>query len=440
MSDLWYAGSVVVDITPPLGVYLAGHFNARQANGIHDPLTAQALVFALGEERLALVGCDLIGIPGELTSLVRERLQAALGLPPERLMLFATHTHAGPIMNAGWSEPRDEAYFHDLAARLAGAVIAAAGSLRPATLRVGWGHEDRISYNRRYLMKDGSIRTNPGVGNPEISRVDGPKDPTVGALFVLGAPASSRQAVDDPETHTEVQALLVNFACHLDVLGNGNFLFSADYPYALRQTLQAAYGKSLVIPFANGPCGNINHIDVFATRRQGGFDHARMMGMMLAGEVLKIERDAVPLEPTALTSQSRVLDLERRPYSAEELAEFERLLADDRIPDRAYPKVRARTHLARHEQGQASEPIEVQTMRLGDLALFGIPAEYFVEYGLQLRERSSTPHAFVVELANDYMGYVPTPEAFDGGAYEGTSARYARETGDVMAAAVLEML
>lgn len=426
MSDLLHAGSVVVDITPPLGVYLAGHFNARPANGIHDPLTAQTLVLARGEERLALVGCDLVGIPGELTSLVRERLQATLGLPPERLMLFATHTHAGPIMNAGGSEPRDEAYFHDLAARLAGAVIAAAGSLRPATLRVGWGHEDRISYNRRYLMKDGSIRTNPGVGNPEISRVDGPKDPTVGALFV--------------HDETGLQALLVNFACHLDVLGNGNFLFSADYPYYLRQTLQAAYGKSLVIPFANGPCGNINHIDVFATRRQGGFDHARMMGMMLAGEVLKLERDAVPLEPTALTSQSRLLDLQRRPYSAEELAEFERLLADDRIPDRAYPKVRARTHLARHEQGQASEPIEVQTMRLGDLALFGIPAEYFVEYGLQLRERSSAPHTFVVELANDCAGYVPTPEAFDGGAYEGTSARYARETGDVMAAAVLGML
>ncbi|MBU0610778.1 MAG: hypothetical protein KKI08_23030 [Armatimonadetes bacterium] len=426
MSDLLHAGSVVVDITPPLGVHLAGHFNARPANGIHDPLTAQTLVLARGEERLALVGCDLVGIPGELTSLVRERLQATLGLPPERLMLFATHTHAGPIMNVGGSEPRDEAYFHDLAARLAGAVIAAAGSLRPATLRVGWGHEDRISYNRRYLMKDGSIRTNPGVGNPEISRVDGPKDPTVGALFV--------------HDETGLQALLVNFACHLDVLGNGNFLFSADYPYYLRQTLQAAYGKSLVIPFANGPCGNINHIDVFATRRQGGFDHARMMGMMLAGEVLKLERDAVPLEPTALTSQSRLLDLQRRPYSAEELAEFERLLADDRIPDRAYPKVRARTHLARHEQGQASEPIEVQTMRLGDLALFGIPAEYFVEYGLQLRERSSAPHTFVVELANDCAGYVPTPEAFDGGAYEGTSARYARETGDVMAAAVLGML
>jgi len=409
-----------------LGVYLAGHFNRRPAHGLHDPLTAQALVFGLGQERLALVGCDLIGVPGELTSLVRERTQAALGLPPERLMLWGTHTHAGPTMHSGGSEPRDEEYFHVLAAKLAGAVITAAADLQPCSLRVGWGREDRISYNRRYLMKDGSIRTNPGVGNPEIARVDGPRDPAVGALYVT--------------TEHGLQAILVNFACHLDVLGNGNFLFSADYPYAMRETLQAAYGRSLVLPFANGPCGNINHISVFADKRQGGYDHARMMGMMLAGEVLKIERSAEPLEVATLAARSRLLDLQRRPYSEAELAELRRLLADDRIPDRAYPKVRARTHLARHEQGQTTEPIEVQTLRLGDLALLGIPAEFFVEYGLLLRERSSARHTFVVELANDCIGYVPTPEAFDGGAYEGTSARYARDTGPLMAEAVLEML
>jgi neutral ceramidase len=420
------AGTACVDITPPLGVCLAGHFNTRPASGLHDPLTAQAVVFALGAERLALVGCDLIGIPGELTSLVRERTQAALGLPPERLMLWGTHTHAGPIMNAGGGDPRDEAYFRTLAAQLAGAVAAAEANLQPAMLRVGWGREDRISYNRRYLMRDGSVRTNPGVGNPEISRVDGPKDPAVGALFVTGTDG--------------LQAIVVNFACHLDVLGNGNFQFSADYPFYLRQALQAAYGRSLVIPFANGPCGNINHIDVFAGKRQGGYSHARMMGMMLAGEVLKLERGVEPLSVAALSGQSRTLELQRRPYSDEELAEFRRLLADDRIADRSYPKVRARTHLARHEQGQASEPTEVQVLRLGDLALCGVPAELFVEYGLQLREQSPARHTFVVELANDCIGYVPTPEAFDGGAYEGTSARFARDTGPRMAAAVLEML
>jgi hypothetical protein len=426
MSAQLRAGFVTVDITPPLGVYLAGHFNARPANGIHDPLTAQVVVLELGEQRLALVGCDLVGVPAELTDPVRTRVRETVGIPPEHVMVWATHTHAGPILHSHGSETRDEEYFRMLAEKLAGGVIAANGNLREVTLRIAWGEERRVGHNRRYRLKDGSVRTNPGVGNPEISRVDGPMDPAVGALYISDADG--------------LQAVLVNYACHLDVLGNGNFLFSADYPYYLRQTLEAAYGRKLVIPFANGACGNINHIDVFANRRQGGYDHARIMGMMLAGEVLKIEGKALPLEAQELWGKSKVLEMPRRPYSDAELAELRAILANDKIADRAYPKIRARTHLAQHEAGRAVAPIEVQTLKVGDLALFGIPGEYFVEYGIELRERSSAAHSFVVELANDSIGYIPTPEAFDEGGYEGTSARFARDTGPIMADTVLELL
>lgn len=416
-------GFAAVDITPPLGVCLAGHFNRRVASGLHDPLTAQALVFELAGTRLALVGCDLIGIPAELTALVRGQLA---DLPAEQLMIFGTHTHAGPVLTAGGAEGRDEEYFQVLAGKLAGAVRAATAQLRPVDLRVAWGEENRISHNRRYRLKDGSVRTNPGVGNPEISRVDGPKDPAVGALFVSDAAG--------------LQAVLVNFACHLDVLGNGNFLFSADYAYYLRQTLQRAYGRPLVVPFANGPCGNINHINVFGQRRQGGYDLAQMMGMLLAGEVLKIEGRAEPLPLGELHGRLRTLELPRRPYSEAELAEFEATLANDRIPDRAYPKVRARTHLQQHRSGSAMSAVEVQALRLGDLALLGVPGEYFVEYGLRLRQQSGAAHTFVVELANDCIGYLPTPEAFDEGGYEGTSARFGRDTGEQMATALLGLL
>lgn len=420
------AGFAALDITPPLGVALAGHFNYRASTGVHDPLTAQVLVLELGDARLALVGTDLLGVTAEVTAAVRERVQATIGLPPEHLMLWATHTHAGPSLTGGERAPRDEDYASELVARLAGGVVAAARQLAPATLRVAWGQEHRVSHNRRYRLKDGSVRTNPGVGNPEIRHVDGPRDPAVGALFV--------------DTADGLGAVLVNFACHLDVLGNGNFLYSADYPYYLRETLQAAYGKRLVLPFANGACGNINHINVFANRRQGGYDLARMMGMMLAGEVLKVEPAAVPLTVDTLGGACRVLDLPRRPYSEAELAEFRATLADDRIGETAYPKVRARTHLALHARGEATTPVEVQALQVGQLGLLGIPGEYFVEYGLQLRAQSPLAHTFVVELANDCIGYLPTPEAFDEGGYEGTSARFTRDTGPLLADAVLELL
>ncbi len=268
------AGCFQVDITPPSGGYLAGHFNARQATGIHDPLTCQVVVLELGEQRLALVGNDLIHADAELTADVRQRLQRETGLAPEQVMVWGTHTHAGPLMSRGGREARDETVHRLLGQQIAGAVVGALGNLRPAELQVARGSESRIAHNRRYRLRDGSVQTNPGVGNPNVTAVDGPIDPTVEALWV--------------NDEQGLQAVLVNFGCNLDVLGNGNYLYSADYPCYLRQTLTAAYGRPLVIPFANGPCGNINHIDVFGKRRQGGFDHARLMGRVLAGEVLQL--------------------------------------------------------------------------------------------------------------------------------------------------------
>ena len=218
-------------------------------------------------------------------------------------------------------------------------MAAAAQTCAPVTLRVGWGQ--RGPHRLQPPLPD------EGRLGPHQPRRRQPGDQPRGRPH---GPRRGRAVHRDDEG---LQAVLVNFACHLDVLGNGNFLFSADYPYYLRQTLQAAYGRSLVIPFANGPCGNINHINVFANKRQGGYDHARMMGMMLAGEVLKIERERRAARGGGDLAAGRgcwtcrAARTPRRSWRSSA-----QLLADDRIPDRAYPKIRARTHLRAARAGR----------------------------------------------------------------------------------------
>ncbi len=420
------AGFASVDITPPLGTCLCGHFNRRPADGLHDPLLAQVMVLDDGESRVALIGTDLVAVQAEMTAAVRESVHRATGIAPECTMLWATHTHAGPYTRMGGGDERDDEYIEVLEKTLAGAVQAAAGDLRDVELKVAWGHEERIAFNRRYRMKDNTVATNPGVGNPNILRVDGPMDPTVGCLYVTDA--------------TGLVGCLMNYACHCDVLGNGNFKFAADYPYYMREMISAAAGQPVTTLFANGACGNINHINVFGHTRQGGFDHARMMGMLLAGEALKVFREAEPLSGVPLAGRNRVLEIERRMYSDAEIAEFQRIAADESLSELQYHRVRARQALAQHAAGRATQQVEVQAVRIGDLALLAIPAEYFVEYGLLLRERSSAPHTFVVELANDCIGYVPTPEALVEGGYEGASARYGPDTGQIIAENVLELV
>lgn len=425
---MYSTGAAIVDITPPLGGYLAGHFVSRASVGIHDPLLAAAMVISNGREKVAMIGCDLIAMDPAVCARTRELVRANTGIPADNVMVWATHTHAGPIMMPGGKDRRDEGWICTLPERLAGAVAEAHSRLAEGDLRVAVGRETTIAFNRRYLMRDGTTRTNPGVGNPDVVRSDGPTDPDVGCLFAGPATAPS--------------AILVNFACHLDVLGNGNHLISADYPYFMRETLAKAGFSGATVLFANGCCGNINHINVFAQTRQGGFEHCRKMGQILAGEVLKcmVAPDSITSGEPVVGARREILELEYRPFTEKEIAGLRRIVADPEIAETDFRKINARGRLGRVEQGVTSQSTELQAFRVGDLAIVGIPAEYFVEYGLQIKAQSPARWTFLVELANDCVGYVPTVEGFRQGAYEGQSARFVEDTGPRMAAVTNTLL
>jgi len=420
------AGAASIDITPPIGAYLAGHFNSRQSTGIHDPLTATALVISGDGGQVALVGCDLIAMDPGVAARTRELIQEQTGIGAESVMIWATHTHAGPMMLPGGRDSRDEQYIALLAHKLAGGVKMAQDRMADSELSVAVGHEDGIAFNRRYRMRDGSTATNPGVGNPDVVEVAGPIDPDVGCLFVRRGGAT--------------RAVLVNYACHLDVLGNGNHLISADYPYYLRRTLAQVGLSDAVVLFGNGCCGNINHVNVFASERQGGFEHCEKMGRVLAGEALKCLKDPAPVDSCTVAARRARIELPLRAFSAEELSKFRAIAADDAISATDFRKLNARGKLRLAETGATSHTTEVQALRIGGLAIVGIPAEYFVEFGLSIKGRSPAEATFIIELANDCVGYVPTEEGFEQGAYEGQSARFAKNTGAVLLDGALGLL
>jgi len=425
------AGFQTVDITPPLGVHLAGHFNARPSNEIHDPLTAYAMVLDDGNTRVALVGTDLVGLPTALATPARALVSQQTGIEQQAVMLWATHTHAGPgLGDLGWY-PKAPDYNVLLPKLLAGCVAGAMGRMQETTARLAFGSERRISFNRNYRRLGGDTATNPGVGNPAVSASNGPIDPDVGVLL-LDQEGSSRAA-------------LVNFACHLDVIGSGNYQYSADFPYYMRRMLGEVYGTDFVSLFANGPCGNLNHINVFGSKRQGGYDHARMMGRTLAGEVLKADYCARPVKLEPLWYRSEMVELELRQFSDQEIAQFRKDLEATeataaQMSSANFARGRALRALKIVESGITSEQVEVQVLGLGDLAIVGIPGEYFVEFGLQLKQQSPAPATFVIELANGSIGYIPTAAALAEGGYEGSSARFSPEAGQKLADAALEML
>ena len=118
-------------------------------------------------------------------------------------------------------------YAAELPARIAESVRQAHARLAPARLSAATGHEDSLSFNRRYFLKDGTLGWNPGKLNPKVVKPAGPIDPAVPVL-----------CVETPDG--KPVATYVNFAMHLDTVGG--LQFSADYPYTLSGLLGRVKG------------------------------------------------------------------------------------------------------------------------------------------------------------------------------------------------------
>jgi len=421
-------GVAEADITPPKGYPMAGYYHDRANTGTKDPLKAKAIVFEQGPTRAALVFCDLIGVPAAVTSRARQEAERRSGIPAARIGIAATHSHTGPLFYGQMSKllgernkvATDIDYPSFLATTIANAVERAARDLRPGSLRAGIGEEHGLSFHRRYVMKDGSVRTNPGLQNPDIVRAAGPIDPEFAVL-----------AAQDGE---RTVAALTVFALHCDTTGGTEY--SADYPYFLERELRASLGGGFVSLFGAGTCGNINHIDTSRKERRS----ARDIGVQLGQDVLAQLPRLRPVDASLAMTSARVsVPIQTR--TPEQVAYAKDNVGKVGGKDLPFlDQVRIVTTL--HLQSLPPElSLEVQALRLGrDTAIVTLPGEIFVELGLAIKRRSPFPSTFVVELANDNCAYVPTREAFAQGAYEVENSRIAPGGGEALVEEAVKLL
>ena len=428
-------GAAAEVITPAVGVPMAGYYHPRAAEGVIDDLHAKCLVLEHDGVKVALVVCDLISIPRQVALDARALVAQSPGIPPERVMVSATHTHTGPILPSGSArdpsegDARDKsaAYVRSLPELIARGVRAADEKLAPVTLRAATGREEHLSFNRRFLMKDGTVGWNPGKLNPNIIKPVGPIDPEV--------PVLSFETPDGRPVAT-----YVNFAMHLDTVGG--LRVSADYPGALSAILAKLHDPDVLTVFATGACGDINHIDVSSGEPQGGPAEARRIGTVLAGEVLKTAARLKPVAAGPLRGRHEVVPLPLAEIKEGELEKARKVATTFGKNEPTFmEKVHAFKVLDVHaRQGKPLEA-EVQVVALGDdLAWVALPGEIFVELGLEIKKRSPFRHTIVVQLANGSVGYVPTKRAYAEGNYEPVSARCAPGSGEQLVEVALRLL
>jgi len=430
------AGFAECVISPEVGQEMPGIFQKRFGQSIHDDLLATALVLDDGAAPVAIVGVDTLSVKRSIVRDARERIAARTGIPAGHVMIAASHTHnGGPVADAFMSEA-DPAYCGMVAERIADAVAAAWARRESSRLVIGTGSAAGVAFNRRFVMRDGSVRTHPGKGNPDIVRPAGPVDPAVG---VIGAFSSE---------DGRFLGAFVNFACHctLDVGGPG---FSADYPLYMRQLIREGLETpEAVVVFGNGACGDITQVDNQAQGdREFGEAWGRLVGTAVAAEALKIlMRPANGSAEMPLACRSTLLELRPRALDAAVVAESRRMLATHEGDTWTSDEVWAREFVLLDEMLRDEPQVhaEVQMLRVGPAALVSVPCEYFCQFGLDIKASSPCDPTFVVELANGCVGYVPDAQAvLDQSGYEPRTARSSKlapEAGAHLAAAAVELL
>lgn len=398
-------GIAEVNYTPEVGMAMAGNYrgNDYASRGVHDSLYARAIVASNEKgEKVALVTVDICYIPKESIEMMRAYIASNTTIPAGNVMIMATHTHSGPV--AELSAPKAKEYL----SKAASAVIKADKDLKSAVLSVGRSKEDRVSHNRRLKCKDGTThmcweKFEPGF----VVEPWGPIDPELITLSVAqeGKPTG----------------VIVNFACHATTLTGNNWLYTADYPGYLGESIKRVKGKSYMPMFFNGCCGNVTQVD-YRVGFPDTYQECQRIGYLLGVSALEAINNEKPVASDIVKVSKEMVPLKRLTITDEQYAWAQAImkkvekegmppLQADGIPDAQY----AKDWIEMRRTQDIVDSLEVMVVRIGDAAFVGLPGEMFTEFGIEIKAKSPCKNTMVMGLTNDEKGYFPTKVSFTQG-------------------------
>ena len=428
------AGFARVDITPPLGTTLAGYPRTRYADGVLDPLTASAVVFDNGEKRVVIMSVDHLGLNMGRTEVMRPEIAKAAETEADAIHICCTHTHLGPVTYVG----SNEEYVQWMTKRMCDAAVLAVNDLAPATLSYTRGRVEDVAFVRRFRMKDGSCRTNPGPKNPDIDHPLGLPDEESSLLIIKREGAK--------------EIGIVNFQVHPDVISGTKI--SADFPYFVRSTYEELVPNSHCM-YINGTQGDTNHVDVRLGKDdaipRGGYKRSRYMGRKIAMSVIANYDLALPLEGTEIDYAQKYVTVtynkgkpEEYPAAKEIVDRFNEGGIEYALPDvkgmlRTSVYAQARRIVSLAEQPDTRE-IVLSGIRVGEVAFAGFPGEPFTEMGRGVKKNSKYALTIPSCATNGYEAYFPTEDAYEYGSYEGMTARFVCGTAEMLTKESYELI
>ena len=470
------AGFARADITPPLGTYMPGYYQNRRATEVLDPLQINMVAFSDGKTTALVAQFDTEALSDCTADMMRDAIVKATGVDRDAILLHASHTHDGgqlaykgtcgsmAVTEGKWDEKfnaTDRVYLDFCVTRAADAAVNAIRDLKSAALSIGRSRAERISFGRRYLMKNGKVQTNPGTNNPDIVRPVGTADDEVQVVRIDrkgGKPIA-----------------IINFQTHPDVVGGTTI--TADWPGLTRTVFEAATFGEAICMVLNGTQGDVNHCNVLP--RPGelnglkrdfdavdrGYEHAKHMANVLAAAALKVwlkcesvEAGDVRFAVSEVKVPAQKLDADPKKdlaWAKDVWALHEKSVKDGVVAtEKDYDTVKygwtgmeLTTEVAR-----AGRIIRMAThddfhrlliwgVSIGRSVSFGaFPGEPFNDIGVALKRRTPFRMTLLMCLTNGSRGYFPFSDSYKQGGYESATSPFGPTVADDLIAGQLGLM
>lgn len=415
------AGAAVADITPQKWpIRVIGNFGLTMADKAHDPLHVRALVLEDGGARIAIAVIDNCLIKREELDRAKGLASKRTGIPVNRILMAATHTHSAPPSRAKAGDQVEELYVERLVTQAAEAVAQANARLTAA--RIGWTVvqiPEELS-NRRWFMREGGLPPSPFGATTDIARMNPPPGSNL-LIHPAGGTDPGFSIVSIQTAEGKPLALLGNYSLHY-VGGVPGPELSADYfgEFAKQVAAQLAPGdSSFVAILSNGTSGDVNNTDFVHPRpRAQPYERIGAVAGKLANHAVQAAKTMQYSGDAPIKMAEKELRLRFRRPTPEQLSFSEAALKE--TDESKLPRLaKAYAEWARDmNTGPEFADLKLQAIRIGSLGIAAIPCEVFTEIGITIKELSPLRPTFTIELANGHYGYLPTPRHFDYGGYE----------------------
>lgn len=386
-------------ITPEIGGNLYGYAPDVYSETLHDDLTATAFAFTYGETKAMLISITLGSIMTGHAAKLRQDIEAKTGIPANNIIISATHTHTGPIMESseGWGN-FDEKYYYDI---FEPAALKAAETAYKTQEAVTMGYavdKSLVGINRREL----TLKNEIALGQCSW----GPYDPR---MTILSFKNKEGKIVGN----------IISYGCHGTAAGKATAI-SRDWSGIMTDELEAHTGG--ITAFFNGTIGDAG------PRLSNGKTTANIAlmeehGKFAAADAIRIFEQIKDYETVSVSTCSDTLKIPvepRMPY--EEVCkqydpELEKTLINLARKEQSFLRRVKESYENGYQEVSHKELFQI-IIRIGKFAFVPFPYELFSVIGLRIKQATTDLNVLTLSLANGTEGYFATQDQVCRGGYE----------------------